>query len=190
MTGETLAIIPCTNQKAAVAGPAREVWSGAHFQLVLAHAEMFYDKVLVMSYKYGLISPDAEIEPYDINIRFAPAAEKLKWWFLVRSQIHDLVDNDCPKLVGLYTGNQERERVMREFCKAGLRDVFVPWADARAGERMQRVYDGEPPFSLEELEAGKYTLPAGFELPKKRGRPAKVAVAGAVNQDEEIEWED
>ena len=186
MSGETFAIIPCTNQKAAVAGPAREVWSGAHFQLVLAHAEIFYDRVLVMSYKYGLIDPDMEIEPYDINIKYSPAAEKLKWWYLVRGQIHELVDKEHPILVSLYTGNNERERVMREFVRAGLRDVIVPFADATIGQRMQRVYDGDPPFDLAKLERGEYTLPANFAEPKKRGRPKKVA----TEITEEIEWEE
>jgi hypothetical protein len=186
MAGETVAIIPCTNQKAAVAGPAREVWSGAHFQLVLAHAEMFYDKVLVMSYKYGFISPDMEIEPYDINIAYASAAEKLQWWFKVRQDIHDLVD-EKPKLVALYTGNTERERVMREFVRSGFREVIVPWGDATVGQRMQRVYDGDPPFDLAKLEAGEYTLPLSFAEPKKRGRPKK---AVSIPDAGPVEWEE
>ena len=188
MSRETYAVIPCTNQKAAVSGPAREVWSGNHFQLVLAHAEMFYDKVLVMSYKYGLIDPDMEIEPYDININYAPAVVKLKWWMLLRGQIHELVEDHKPLLVCLYTGSGERERVMREFCRAGLREVYVPWSDKKAGERMQAVYDGDPPFTLEDLEAGKYTLPPGYEVPRQRGRPRREAVM--IDADAPIEWEE
>lgn len=188
MAGETYAIIPCTRQKAAVSGPAREVWSGAHFQLVLAHAEIFYDKVLVMSYKYGLIDPDMEIEPYDIDIRYASAKARLEWWFVLRKQIRELIE-EKPLLVAMYTGGFERERILREFVRNGFREVIVPWENLAHGQRMQAVYDGDPPFDLEKLEAGEYTLPENFAEPKRRGRPKKTDVP-VVDTDEPIEWED
>lgn len=185
---ETYAIIPCTNQKAAEPGPAREVWSGAHFQLVLAHAEMFYDKVFVLSYKYGLIPPEMEIEPYDINLRYSSAADKLKWWSSVRKQIAVLVEQK-PLLVALYTGNFERDRIIREFVRCGHREVIIPWANLAHGQRMQKVYDCDPPFDLEALNRGEYTLPENYAEPKKRGRPKKTDVQ-VVDTDAEIEWED
>lgn len=185
----TIAVIPCTNQKSATGGPAREVWTGAHFQLVLAHAEHFYDKVFIMSYKYGFITPETEIEPYDINIKNEPAAARLKWWYMLREQIHKLVKEEDPLLLALYTGNFERDRIIREFVKAGLREVITPWPHASTGQRMQLVYDGEPPFLLEDLEAGKYTLPEFSAPVRKTGSPGN-RTPQVVDVNAPVEWED
>lgn len=193
-----VAIIPCTNQKSNIAGPAREVWIGNNFQLTLAHAEIWYDEVLVMSYKYGLISPETKIEPYDINIYYASAGDRLRWWILLREQIHKLGSRDegAPELVAIYTGNYEQERIMREFVRAGMRNVIVPWKGARVGERMQLIYDNEPPFTEEELKNGDYELPEDWGAPKKRGRPIKTPQEieedkkVKVVDEDNIEWEE
>lgn len=189
MAGETVAIIPCTNQKSAVPGPAREVWQGGHFQLILAHAEMFYDKVYILSFKYGLIEPDFEIEPYDINIQYSSAVDKLKWWWLVKDHIKKLVETK-PGLVAVYTGYHayERKRMMREFVKNGFRNVIVPFDGATIGQRMQRVYDGDAPFDPEKLKAGEYALPDTFDMVGKPGRPRKQKEK--VSEEGEIPWED
>lgn len=186
----TIAIIPCTNQKSAKGGPAREVWVGSHFQLVLAHAEYFYDQVYIMSYKYGLITPETVIEPYDINIKNEPAAKRLKWWYMLREQIHTFVKEHDPLLIALYTGNFERERIMREFVKAGLREVIVPWPHASTGQRMQLVYDAEPPFFLEHLEQGKYTLPADYGVTKAASQVHGNRTPQVVDTAAPVEWEE
>ncbi len=185
----TIAVIPCTNQKSATGGPAREVWTGSHFQLVLAHAEHFYDKVFIMSYKYGFITPETVIEPYDINIKNEPAAVRLKWWYMLREQIHQLVKDEDPLLLALYTGNHERERIIREFVKAGLREVIIPWPHSSVGQRMQLVYDAEPPFLLEDLEAGKYTLPEFVPRASRTTVPGNRTPV-VVDASAPIEWEE
>lgn len=186
MSKETIAIIPCTNQKASDPGPAREVWIGAHFQLVLAHAEMFYDKVLVMSYKYGLIDPDFVIEPYNVDIRYAKAADKLKWWFALRTQIGELSKAE-PLLVAMYTGNFERERIVREFVKNGVRQVIIPFSGCTVGQRMAKVYDCEPPFDKERALAGGYELPEDFGENKAEG--GRYAPPATNIDTATVEWE-
>ena len=188
--GNTIAIIPCTNQKSDIPGPAKEVWQGSHFQLTLAHAEVFYDKVYVMSFKYGMIDPDMEIEPYDINIKFANARQRLEWWWRVRDDIKRIVTEDDPELVAVYTGNFDRERIMREFVRNGFRNVIVPWEHNTIGQRMQAVYDGDPPFDKDELEAGKYALPVNFAEPKKRGRPKGSGNKKKSDEDVAFKWEE
>ena len=180
-----VAIIPCTNQKSTVPGPACEVWQGANFQLTLYHAQKWYDRVFIMSYKYGLIDPDLEIEPYDVNIQYASAEEKLEWWWQIKEQIKDLAKEN-PDLIAVYTGKYERRRFIREFIRNGYRNILTPWENARIGQRMQKIYDGEPPFDPEKVASGAYLLPENWGEPKKRGRPAKVA---KVELDEDsLEW--
>lgn len=176
-----VALIPCTNQKADKPGPAREVWTGSHFQFTLLHAETFYDKVYIMSYKYGFITPDTVIEPYDLNIQNRPAVERLQWWWIIKEDIARVVKEDNPTLFAIYTGNYERERIIRELFVNGVRNIIVPWEGLGIGERMQAVYDKVIPFSEEALAEGKYTLPEDF-LEKPQELPAK--------EDSDLEWEE
>lgn len=186
---KTLAIIPCTNQKADVPGKARDLWIGSHFQLVLAHAEMFYDEVLIMSYKYGLISPEMWIEPYDIDIRNSSIADKFKWWVALRSQIIEMGKSDTKAdLIALYTGNFERERIMREFVRNGMRQVIIPFEGQGIGNRMALVYDCVEPFDRARAERGDYMLPENYGEPGSG--TGKNAPPATRIDTESIEWED
>jgi len=176
-----IAVIPCTNQKSSIPGRARDVWSGAHFQLTLAHTERYYDMTFVLSYKYGLIEPDFEIEPYDINIKESSTKEKLEWWWSVRPQIHDIVGMK-PDLVAIYTGSFERDRLINEFVKSGVENITIPWHGLGIGERMSIVYDDIPPFNEEDLLAGKYKF-----IPKVTTPSNKSVKRPAINVDE-VEW--
>lgn len=190
MEQETVAIIPCTNQKAEVAGTPREIWTGTHFQLVLAHAEMFYDRVMVMSYKYGFIDMDFMVEPYDFDVRTASVSEKLKWWFKVRQDIHDLADAK-PLLIALYTGDFERERIIREFQRCGMNQIILPFEGLGIGQRQQAVYDCVEPYNREKAEAHAYDLPPLNEVSPKealKGQGTKYLPPPTQFTDE-IMWE-
>lgn len=185
--GSSVAIIPCTNQKSDVPGPAREVWIGHHFQLVLAHAEMFYDRVYVMSYKYGFIDPDFQIMPYDIDIKNSKAADKLRWWFNLRSDIR-LLASWNPLLVALYTGDVERDRIIREFVRAGTRQVILPFEGLSIGKRMAQVYDCEAPFDPKKAAAGSYALPESYGNVDDTASGQKY-LPPPTNMDDAVEWE-
>lgn len=76
-------IVPCGAAKATQAAPARELYLGQSFRLALAAAEAeaaattrdlgIEARVLILSAKHGLVSPDAELEPYDVKVSDAEA---------------------------------------------------------------------------------------------------------------------
>ncbi len=177
---KTVAIIPCTNQKTDTPGKAREVWKGGHFQLTLAHAERYYTDVIIMSYKYGFITPEEIIEPYDIDIQLAPAQDKLTWWWLVRVHIKELIETN-PDLVAIYTGMFDHDRIVREFIRNEFDQVITPWEGLRVGERMQIVYDDIPPFDPDRL--GSYAVSAEV----KAGATKREASSFDAS---EVEWVD
>jgi hypothetical protein len=184
---DTYAIIPCTNQKSNTPGKARDLWVGHHFQLTLAIAEFFFPNVLIMSYKYGLIDPDYEIEPYDIDIKTASAYDKLMWWFKMREDIEELCEKK-PLLVAMYTGDVERERILREFVKHGTRQVILPWEGKSIGMRMQAAYDGEPPFEPDKAHAHAYDLPETLVEATETGAVNKYLPPPSKLTDD-INWE-
>jgi len=185
----TVAIIPCTAQKSEVGGPARDVWVGGHFQLTLAYAEYFFDKVYIMSYKYGLIDPEFFIEPYDIDMRIEKASERIKWWYMMRDHIADLIERDKPDLVGLFTGQFERQRIMLEFKRNDCPNVIVPWEGLGSGYRQQAVYDGIPPFEYDKIKAGDYALPEDFKIVDQAAARKTRMKTDAADQPA-VEWEE
>lgn len=186
MGDHTVAIIPCTNQKSDRPGPAREVWVGNHFQLILAHAEMFYDTVYIMSYKYGLIEPDALIEPYDIDLRTANAGTRLRWWAKMKGDIAD-VSSESPLLVALYTGAVERDRIITEFVRNGVEQVITPFEGLKVGDRMSKVYDLEEPFDRNKALEGGYKLTEDWKAIKSAGNKYLPPMTSLTDT---IEWED
>jgi hypothetical protein len=161
----TLAVIPCTGQKDPTLdeGPAEEIWCGNHFQLTLAYCELFFDRILVMSYKYGLITPSTVIESYDIDMRVEKARARVRWWYKLKDQIDKLADEDPPDLVALFTGHFERDRVIREFVRHGVKQVIVPWEGKGIGQRQAAVYDAEAPFDPEKVKKGEYEVKANLD---------------------------
>jgi hypothetical protein len=146
--GTTIAIIPCTNQKSDEPGPARDVWFGTHFQLTLMHAEEFYDVVYIMSFKYGMITPDFVIEPYDMNIHFEPLPMRVRWKRMVMQQLQDMVQKHHPTVVGLYVGKADQDWLTKAFNGRGA-IVLVPWAGLGTGQRQEAAYGGANPFLVD-----------------------------------------
>jgi hypothetical protein len=181
---QTVAIVPCTSQKTEVGGRARDVWHGPHFELILAHAEIFYDKVYIMSYKYGLIEPDFVIEPYDLDMRTAPTGEKLKWWWKMKQDIKALCETD-PILIGLYTGDFERDRIIREFLRNGVEQIIVPFEGLGIGQRQAAVYDLEPPFDPAMARVGGYAI----KLPDESQKTGPKYLPPPTKLTGDIEWE-
>lgn len=144
----TLAIIPCTNQKSDEPGPAREVWIGGHFQLTLMHVEEFFDEVRIMSFKYGMITPDQVIEPYDMNIHMEPLPVRVRWKRMVMQQIQDLVETYQPSVVGLYVGKADQDWLIKTFGGRGAK-VIIPWAGKGTGQRQEAAYGGANPFIID-----------------------------------------
>ncbi len=156
----SLAVIPCTGVKDPYLeeGPAEEIWQGAHFQYTLAYVEEFFDRVLVLSYKYGLINPKQTIQTYDIDMRAAKPREHIKFWMMLKKQIDQLCEEDPPNLVGFFTGMFDRDRIIREFHRSGVKQIITPWEGKGIGYRMQAVFDMEAPFDPEKAKLGEYEV--------------------------------
>jgi hypothetical protein len=153
----TLAIIPCTNQKSDEPGPAREVWTGVHFQLTLLHAEEFYDRTLIMSFKYGLITPDEVIEPYDMNIHFEPLKVRVAWKRMMMQHIQRECENP-PGILGLYVGKTDVDWLSKAFLGRGTKKIIQPWAGLGTGQRQEAAYGGTNPFIIDGTDIREESL--------------------------------
>jgi hypothetical protein len=63
-----IAIINCVNQKQQIAMAAGDLYTSISFKAKKAFVEKVYDKWYIFSLKYGIISPDTIIEPYNTTL--------------------------------------------------------------------------------------------------------------------------
>lgn len=82
-------LVGCASSKLQRPAPARELYTSQLFRKASAYAEQTCDRWYILSGKYGLVHPDAVIEPYDVklgtNHRTAPPIHQ--WADGIRTQL-------------------------------------------------------------------------------------------------------
>lgn len=65
----TILLVSCSELKLSLPGPAREVYIGPLTSLSIKYADKMGWKPLILSAKYGIITPDTIIEPYNQRLK-------------------------------------------------------------------------------------------------------------------------
>lgn len=128
-----LVLVSCVKSKLTHAAPARELYVSPLFQKMRAFAERAGSPWFILSARYGLVSPDKKIEPYELTLNKMGIAERRAWGQSVTQAL-------APHLDGI-------ERVIflagaryREFLAAPLRQrgitVQVPMEGLAFGEQL------------------------------------------------------
>lgn len=82
-----IGLIPCGKKKRDFACQAKYMYTSALWRSLYGYALEHCDKVYILSAKYGLVSPDDVIEPYDKTLSGAKAAERHEWSDMVVAQM-------------------------------------------------------------------------------------------------------
>lgn len=91
--GETIALISCSKQKKAYKCRAGELYSASTlFSLSYEYARANTDRIYILSAKYGLVSEDAVIAPYDETLNEKTASERQAWSHMVLNQLKQVCD--------------------------------------------------------------------------------------------------
>lgn len=152
--GETLVIVPCGQAKIwakdPMAGPveARDAYVGGPFKVNRAYAERFADRWLILSAKYGLISPDFMIdEPY--NITFKDPRTGPVDIATLREQVEAQRLTRFDPIIVL--GGMEYQMAARAAFTTNAARLYAPFAGLPIGKAMQatnRAIAAGSPFSL------------------------------------------
>ncbi len=110
-----LVVLACSGKKAAVRSPALQLYQGVMYQTYRTHTPCSgaTPAMVILSAKYGFVSPDDTLDPYDLKMTSARADE-----FLAR--LHkSVVQVAWPRLASrvLLAGGQIYRRVMRAAIK-------------------------------------------------------------------------
>jgi hypothetical protein len=81
-----IALVACCGQKLGRAAPAGELYTSPLFRKAAAYARTFAGWY-ILSAKYGLVRPDALIEPYDCTLMNMSVADRLAWGRRVADQM-------------------------------------------------------------------------------------------------------
>lgn len=76
---DVVALIGCSATKLQRPAPARELYRGNLFKLSVAYAERRRIPWQVLSAKWGVVDPDQELEPYDLDFSRLTYAEREDW---------------------------------------------------------------------------------------------------------------
>lgn len=137
---KTLVIIPCGHKKIwdsnPNAGPtaAQNTYTGGPFQMNRRYAVKFSTFWMILSAKYGLISPDFTIPgPYDVSFNH-PKSNPVSIE-TVRKQVSELYLRDCDQVTCL-GGEAYREICLLAFAP---KKVEFPFAGLSIGKAMQAI---------------------------------------------------
>lgn len=84
---ETIALVSCVKQKRSMPAPACDLYTSPLFCKMRDYAIAHSDRWFILSAKYGLVHPDAVIEPYELTLKQMRAPERRTWAQRVHRQM-------------------------------------------------------------------------------------------------------
>ena len=86
-------LVSCGKRKSTKPCQAKEMYNSSRFQCLKSIAEQFGLEWYILSAKYGLLSPNEVIEPYDLSLAMCPLEEQISWAVRTANQLLK-ADND------------------------------------------------------------------------------------------------
>ena len=131
--GKALWLVSCVKTKRSSPCRAEDLYNSAWFVKARAYAERQDCPWRILSAKYGLVRPEAVIEPYEKTLKKMGVAERRVWAERVLAQLEpDLAGIDA---VVFLAGQSYRENLEGPLRERGL-DVRVPMEGLRPGEQL------------------------------------------------------
>ena len=125
-----IALISCTSLKEDYDCPALELYSKSPtFRLAYVYAEIVADDIYILSAKYGLVSKDTVLAPYNDTLLDKSEDEKRDWSKNVLAQLKNKVSLENDEFV-ILAGNN--------YCKyllPSITNFYLPLEGKRQGER-------------------------------------------------------
>ena len=105
-----IAFISCVKEKRIGKYKSKDLYTSDFFRKSFRYCCSKYDKVFILSAKYGLLELEDEIENYEMTLNDFSKEEKIKWSEMVYEQMKNKID-DSDELY-FYVGNNYREYLL------------------------------------------------------------------------------
>lgn len=83
------ALVSCSGPKLAHRAPARRLYTSPLFRAASAHARAHFDRWFILSGLYGLVAPDEELDPYNVDLSTFTKHERRTWGARVARQLRE-----------------------------------------------------------------------------------------------------
>ena len=127
-----ITLISCVSKKQSIRSVASKLYTSSLFKFNLRYAQKIHsDKIFILSAKYGLITLDEEIEPYDITLNNMRASERENWAEMVVEKLRGLANLHKDRFV-LLAGVRYREHLLPHF-----NSYEIPMKGLKIGQQLQ-----------------------------------------------------
>lgn len=127
-------LVSCVGQKLTRPAPAAELYTSPWFTKARQRIREAGHPWFILSAKYGLLSPDSVIAPYEQTLRKLPASDRRAWALRVMQQFKtDLTSADE---VVILAGLSYRENLL-ECLHQKFDSVCVPMKNMTIGRQLQ-----------------------------------------------------
>lgn len=135
-----IVLVSCVKSKLAHRAHARSLYTSAWFRKVRSLVEGRGARWFILSSRYGLVAPDAEIAPYDYTLNTVGIAERRAW-------ARDVLDKLLPQIaderrIVMFAGHRYREFLIEPLRCRGI-SVEVPMAHLARGEQLAWLSERE-----------------------------------------------
>jgi len=127
-----IALISCVSKKLSIKARAEDMYVSPYFIYNLKYARKLKpDDILILSAKYGLISLEDEIEPYDVTVNEMGASQRSTWASKVIEQIKAEVDLEKDHFI-ILAGEKYRQYLIPHF-----KSYEIPLKGLAIGKQLQ-----------------------------------------------------
>jgi hypothetical protein len=130
---DIICLVSCVWPKRATAALAKDLYRSTWFLKARACAESASSYWFILSAEYGLVHPDAMIEPYEMTLDTMGVAERRNWSRRVQQQMDERMP-DANRIMVL-AGQRYREFLM-DYLAGRAATVHVPMAGMRNGQQL------------------------------------------------------
>ena len=126
-------LVACVSKKSAWSDVAGSLYQSVWFTKARAYAEASHQDWLILSARYGLISPSTWISPYDETLNKMPAASRRRWARFVLQQAPMMLRKEHN--IEILAGVRYREHLVEPLRDLGY-NVTVPMKGLGIGQQM------------------------------------------------------
>jgi hypothetical protein len=131
-----IALVSCVKSKRAERSAAKELYTSQLFRGLRAYAETNADAWYVLSAEYGLLHPEAMVEPYDGTLNRMLKPERVAWAERVETQLRTTLQPGAEVI--LLAGARYREG-LEPFLVANGFAVTIPFKGLGLGKQLQKL---------------------------------------------------
>jgi len=129
-----IVLVACVGRKASQPKPARDLYTSDWFRKASAYATRVADEWYILSAKYGLVAPDAIIEPYNETLNKMPVYARRTWAGHVLEELKQIIQPGDHVMI--LAGERYRENLVGPLRQMGC-GVEIPMKGLKIGEQLR-----------------------------------------------------